>query len=48
MSALLQRIRNFMRSPRGQKLVERGRQEMGKPSNQRRLREFKARLGKRR
>jgi hypothetical protein len=48
MSALIQRIKNFLRSPRGQQLVERGRQEIAKPSNQRRLREFKARMGKRR
>jgi len=48
MSALIRRIRDFLRSPRGRQLVERGRQEVGKPSNQRKLREFKERLGKRR
>jgi hypothetical protein len=48
MSTLIRRVRDFLRSPRGRQLVERGRQEVGKPSNQRKLREFKARLGKRR
>ena len=48
MSALIRRVKDFLRSPRGQQLVERGRQEVSKPSNKRKLREFKARLGKRR
>jgi hypothetical protein len=48
MSALIRRVRDFLRSPRGRQLVERGRREAGKPSNQRKLRELKERLGKRR
>ncbi|MEJ3746875.1 hypothetical protein WEI85_26760 [Actinomycetes bacterium KLBMP 9797] len=48
MSALIRRVKDFLRSPRGQQLVDRGRQEIGKPSNQRKLRELKARWGKRR
>lgn len=48
MSALIRRVRDFLRSPRGRQLVERGRQEVGKPSNQRKLREFREWLGKRR
>jgi hypothetical protein len=48
MSALVRRVRDFLRSPRGRQLVERGREEVGKPATQRKLRQFKARLGKRR
>jgi hypothetical protein len=48
MSALIRRVKDFLRSPRGQQLVERGRREIGKPSNQRRLRELKDRWSKRR
>ncbi|MBQ1047475.1 hypothetical protein KBX50_03100 [Micromonospora sp. C51] len=48
MSAIIRRVRDFLRSPRGRQLMERGRQEVSKPSNQRKLREVTARLGKRR
>jgi hypothetical protein len=48
MSAFIRRVTDFLRSPRGRQLVERGRQEVAKPSNQRRLQQFRARLSKRR
>ncbi|MFE9201767.1 hypothetical protein [Micromonospora sp. NPDC007230] len=44
----LQRIAAFLRSPRGQQLVERGRRELAKPQNQRRLRQLLTRLSRRR
>ncbi|MGR6318462.1 hypothetical protein Q2K19_00490 [Micromonospora soli] len=46
--SLMQRISAFLRSPRGQQLVARGRQELAKPENQRRLRQLAARLASRR
>ncbi|MFC0003647.1 hypothetical protein [Micromonospora siamensis] len=48
MSALVRRISTFLRSPRGQQLVERGRREMAKPENQARLRQLATRLSSRR
>ena len=45
---LVQRISTFLRSPRGQQLIERGRRELAKPENQRRLKQFAARLSSRR
>ncbi|GAA4564252.1 hypothetical protein GCM10023176_09910 [Micromonospora coerulea] len=46
--SLVQRIRTFLRSPHGQQLVERGRRELGKPENQRKLKQLAARLSSRR
>ncbi|MEU8069864.1 MULTISPECIES: hypothetical protein [unclassified Micromonospora] len=46
--SLMQRITAFLRSPRGQQLVERGRREMSKPENQARLRQIATRLQSRR
>ncbi|MFR9778991.1 hypothetical protein ACL02O_23425 [Micromonospora sp. MS34] len=45
---VLQRIGVFLRSPRGQQLVERGRRELAKPENQQRLRRLATRLSSRR
>ncbi|MFI6128767.1 hypothetical protein [Micromonospora sp. NPDC051141] len=42
--SLMQRITTFLRSPRGQQLVDRGRREMAKPENQARLRQLATRL----
>lgn len=42
--SLMQRITAFLRSPRGQQLVDRGRREMAKPQNQERLRKIATRL----
>ncbi|MFG2057354.1 hypothetical protein ACGFI9_25380 [Micromonospora sp. NPDC048930] len=46
--SLIQRINAFLRSPRGQQLVERGRRELAKPENQQRLRQLATRLSRRR
>ncbi|MGC5019651.1 hypothetical protein [Micromonospora sp. DT47] len=48
MSALMQRIRAFLRSPRGQQLVDRGRRELAKPKNQAKLRQIATKLSGRR
>ncbi|SCF32813.1 hypothetical protein GA0074696_4479 [Micromonospora purpureochromogenes] len=46
--SLVQRIRTFLRSPRGQQLVDRGRRELAKPENQAKLRQVANRLSSRR
>ncbi|GAB3803513.1 hypothetical protein [Micromonospora zhanjiangensis] len=48
MSTITQRISSFLRSPRGQQLVDRGRRELAKPTTQRKLRELATRLSGRR
>lgn len=35
--ALTDKIKSFIRSPQGQQAVDRGRQELSKPENQRKL-----------
>ncbi|MGC1215756.1 MAG: hypothetical protein WA890_31425 [Micromonospora sp.] len=46
--SLVQRISMFLRSPRGQQLIERGRRELAKPENQRRLKQLATRMSSRR
>ncbi|MET7705732.1 hypothetical protein [Micromonospora sp. NPDC005413] len=46
--SLMQRITRFLKSPKGQQLVERGRREMAKPGNQQKLKGLAARLSNRR
>ncbi|MGK5739597.1 hypothetical protein [Micromonospora sp. URMC 103] len=46
--SLLQRINTFLRSPKGQQLVARGRRELAKPETQRKLRGLASRLSHRR
>ncbi|WP_328348617.1 hypothetical protein [Micromonospora sp. NBC_00421] len=48
MSALMQRISSFLRSPKGQQLVDRGRRELAKPENQARLKQAAGKLSGRR
>ncbi|WP_320065417.1 hypothetical protein [Micromonospora sp. RTGN7] len=48
MSALVQRITQFLRSPKGQQLVARGRREMAKPETQRKLKQVASRLSSKR
>jgi hypothetical protein len=48
MPSLTQRLRTFLASPQGQKMVERGRQELAKPENQQKLRRLVTRLRSRR
>ncbi|MFI1991549.1 hypothetical protein [Actinoplanes sp. NPDC020271] len=44
MPTLLQRLREFLRSPRGKQLIERGRQELAEPENQQRARRLLGKL----
>ncbi|MCP3781999.1 MULTISPECIES: hypothetical protein [Micromonospora] len=46
--SLVQRLSAFLRSPRGQQLVDRGRRELAKPENQARLKQLATRLSSRR
>ena len=48
MANLTQRIKQFLRSPSGQRLVEQARHELAKPHNRERLRALAHRLTKRR
>jgi hypothetical protein len=48
MASIVQRIRAFLSSPQGQRLVTRGRQEVAKPQNQQRLRGLVNRFNRRR
>ncbi|HYN95427.1 MAG TPA: hypothetical protein VES42_16385 [Pilimelia sp.] len=45
--SITQRIRQFLSGPQGQRLVERGRRELAKPSTQQRLRQLATRLRRR-
>ncbi|MET7968178.1 hypothetical protein [Micromonospora sp. NPDC005305] len=46
--SLVQRLTAFLRSPRGQQLVDRGRRELAKPENQAKLKQLATRLSSRR
>ncbi|MFC4016807.1 hypothetical protein ACFOW4_02450 [Micromonospora sp. GCM10011542] len=46
--SLMQRITTFLRSPKGQQLVDKGRRELAKPENQQRLKGLAGRLSNRR
>ncbi|MEU0151916.1 hypothetical protein [Micromonospora fulviviridis] len=46
--SLVQRLSAFLRSPRGQQLVDRGRRELAKPENQAKLKRLASRLSSRR
>ena len=46
--SLVQRLSAFLRSPRGQQLVDRGRRELAKPENQAKLKQLAGRLSSRR
>lgn len=48
MSSLSRRLQAFLRSPRGQQLVARGRRELANPATQRKLRGLLARFTQRR
>jgi hypothetical protein len=48
MSALMRRISTFLRSPKGQQMIDRGRREMAKPANQQKLRGLASKFGRRR
>jgi hypothetical protein len=44
MASMADRIRDFMRSPKGQRLAQQGREQLSKPENQRRLQKLANRL----
>ncbi len=44
MSPLVQKIRTFLTSPQGRRMVSEGRRQLAKPENQRRLRQMLTRL----
>jgi hypothetical protein len=48
MATLAQRVRTFLQSPQGRRLVDQGRRQLAKPENQRRLRGMLTRLRGRR
>jgi hypothetical protein len=48
MANVTQRIKEFLRSPAGQRLIEQARQEVAKPHNRARLKALAQRLTKRR
>ncbi|GAA2465553.1 hypothetical protein GCM10010435_38510 [Winogradskya consettensis] len=47
MATLMQRLQTFLRSPKGQKLVQQGRQQLAKPENQARIRQIMTKARKR-
>ena len=44
MATLQQRIRAFLSSPQGKRLIEQGERQLAKPENQRRLRDMVTRF----
>ncbi|MET0422690.1 MAG: hypothetical protein ABW046_02370 [Actinoplanes sp.] len=48
MPTIVQRIQAFLRSPRGQRLIRQGQQQLAKPENQQRLRRLLAKFQGRR
>ena len=48
MGSLLRRVADFARSPQGRELLDKGKKAAQDPENQRKLRELRTRLKKRR
>lgn len=46
--AITDRIKSLVNSPKGQQAIQRGRQELSKPENQRKLKSLLSRVNKRR
>lgn len=44
MASIVQRIKNFLNSPKGRQVVDRGRRELAKPGNQEKLRRLGSRF----
>ncbi|AGZ40160.1 hypothetical protein [Actinoplanes friuliensis] len=44
MATLMQRLQMFLRSPQGQRIVQKGQQQLAKPENQARLRKIATRI----
>jgi hypothetical protein len=47
MARIVDRIRAYLRSPQGQQLIGKGREQLSRPDNQRRLRQVMQRLRRR-
>ena len=47
MANLTQRIKDFLRSPAGQKLIAQGKRELAKPENRRKIKALAERITKR-
>ena len=48
MATLMQRVRAFLNSPQGKRLIAEGQRQLAKPENQRKLRQLLARFRSRR
>ena len=48
MATLMQRLQMFLRSPKGQKLVQQGQRQLAKPENQAKLQKLATKLQGRR
>ncbi len=48
MASLVQRLQMFLRTPRGQRLIQQGQRQLAKPENQARARRLLAKLQGRR
>jgi hypothetical protein len=48
MGSLMKKLSDFARSPRGRELIEKGKKAAQDPENQRKIRELRARLNKKR
>ncbi|MET0493105.1 MAG: hypothetical protein ABW000_08245 [Actinoplanes sp.] len=48
MATLMQRVQMFLRSPKGQKLVQQGQRQLAKPENQAKLKKLATKLQGRR
>ena len=48
MASISQRIRTFLSSPQGQRMVDQGRRQLAKPENQQKLRALLSRMQRRR
>ena len=46
--ALTDKLKSFLNSPQGRKVVDRGRQELSKPQNQQKIRNLLGKVSKRR
>ena len=48
MASLFKKVSDFARSPKGRELIDKGKKAAQDPENQRKLRELRARMSKRR
>jgi hypothetical protein len=48
MASLMKRITTFVKSPRGQQMIDQGQRELAQPENQRKLKQLAAKFTRRR